>query len=528
LPDAAPRQAARRQAERHRADRALTRRTLLGGGAAALGGVASGLARAPVARAAARPRGRAPRNVLLIVCDRLRADAVGAYGDDYDGTHPAHTPNLDALAGGALRFRHAVPEAMPAVPVRRALLTGMRAYPFRDWTATPGLPAIPGWNGIHPEQPLLPELLLDAGVATAWVTDNPLLGGARARRWVRTTRPLPSSARHRAGAQRSYLQPLEGGPARVEPAARVLAKGLDVLGELRRREPFFLALDAFDADELFAEPVSWVSGPPDARADLTSAEPVDRSYGREVPVRAGDGVRARVWDRYRAEVEHVDRAIGRVLQRLEDLRLADRTLVYVLGDCGIALGEQGIYGYPAGVHHRRAYEVPYLIRDPEGRRAGDESDWFASSHDVAPTVLSHLGVTIPGKLAGEDLTALLDDDDVPPRPFFTSALDSRVIVGDTRWLLLARTDKAHRELYETEHADDPEDISRETIDKPTQLEALWRAALDDAGGTLPQFSATAAKHPRPERGDDRVPDDGTLTSDERDANKLSHQPVGGG
>jgi arylsulfatase A-like enzyme len=508
--------------------RALTRRSLLlrGGGLAALGSVPARLAAAPAAGAAAARR-REPRNVLLIVADRMRADAVGAYRDDNDDTHPAHTPNLDALADDALRFRHAVPEAMPAVPVRRALLTGMRAFPFRDWKATPGLPAIPGWNGIYADQPLQPELLRGAGVATAWVTDNPLLGGPRASPWVRTTRPLPTSASHRT-TQRSYLAPLGAGAPREEPAARVLKKGLDVLGELRRREPFFLALDAFDPDELFAEPVSYVNGSVAARTDFTTVRSVDRPYGRVVSVDADDRVRDEVWDRYRDEVARTDRAIGRVLDKLDDLGLADRTLVYVLGDCGIALGEQGVYGYPAGIHHRRAYEVPYLIRDPHGRKAGDESDWFASTHDVAPTVLSWFGVTTPGKMEGEDLTALLADDDLPPRPWFTSALDSQVIVGDTHWMLLARTDKQHRHLYETDDAHDPEDISNETIDKPTQLEELWRAALVAGGGTLPEFSATAAKRTRPEQPDEPIPDDGTLNTDEQDANKLRNQPLGVG
>jgi arylsulfatase A-like enzyme len=520
----------------HAATSAVTRRALLRGGglrvagAAALGSGAAGLAAAASAGAApARARRSEPRNVLLIVCDRLRADAVGAYADDNDDTHPAHTPHLDALADDALRFRHAVPEAMPAVPVRRALLTGMRAFPFRDWKATPGLPAIPGWNGIYDDQPLLPELLLDAGVATAWVTDNPLLGGPRARRWVRPTlRSLPTRANHRA-TRRSYFASLDDRPQRDEPAARVLKKGLDVLDELRRREPFFLALDAFDPDELFVEPTAYVDGPVTARTDFTTVRSVDRPYGRVVSVAAGDDTRDEVWDRYRDEVSRVDRAIGRVLDKLHDLKLADRTLVYVLGDCGIALGEQGVYDYPLGIHHRRAYEVPYLLRDPHGREAGEESDWFASTHDVAPTVLSWLGVTVPGKMEGEDLTTLLDDDDLPPRQWFTSALDSQVIVGDPHWLLLARTDKQHRRLYETEHAHDPEDISNETIDKPTKLEELWRAALVAGGGTLPEFSATAAKRPRPERNADagRIADDGTLTEDERDANELENQPVGG-
>ena len=51
--------------------------------------------------------------------------------------------------------------------------------------------------------------------------------------------------------------------------------------------------------------------------------------------------------------------------------------------------------------------------------AGDDVDWYASTHDVAPTLLSHMGLTIPGKMRGEDLTALFDDvdeEDLPTAP----------------------------------------------------------------------------------------------------------------
>ena len=87
-----------------------------------------------------------PLNVLLIVTDSTRRDFVSAY----DGDELADTPNLDALAKEGLRFDRAVPEAMPTVAVRRALLTGTRSFPFRDWKVAPKLPQFPGWSPIPP------------------------------------------------------------------------------------------------------------------------------------------------------------------------------------------------------------------------------------------------------------------------------------------------------------------------------------------------------------------------------------------
>ena len=66
-----------------------------------------------------------PLNVLLIVTDSTRRDFVSIY----DGDKLADTPNLDALGKEGLVFDRAVPEAMPTVAVRRALLTGTRSLP---------------------------------------------------------------------------------------------------------------------------------------------------------------------------------------------------------------------------------------------------------------------------------------------------------------------------------------------------------------------------------------------------------------
>ena len=122
-------------------------------------------------------------NVLMILTDSTRRDFVSAYaGHD----ELADTPNIDALAKQSLLFDHAVPEAMPTGCVRRALITGMRSFPFRNWQVTPKLPAEPGWNDIYPYQPMFTEVMSEAGVETAYVTDNPFLVGPRFTNFRRT------------------------------------------------------------------------------------------------------------------------------------------------------------------------------------------------------------------------------------------------------------------------------------------------------------------------------------------------------
>jgi phosphoglycerol transferase MdoB-like AlkP superfamily enzyme len=228
-----------------------------------------------------------------------------------------------------------------------------------------------------------------------------------------------------------------------------------------------------------------------------------------------------VRDAYAREVRAVDAALGRFMNQLDDAGLADDTVVILTGDSGIALGEQGVFGHPAGVWHRRVYHVPLLIKDPRGRWAGDTSSWFVSTYDIPPTILSYLGITAPGKMAGEDLTTLLDDDDLPGRPYFTTAVDTHVVVGDRNWLLLGRTDEDRWRIYEAEDEDEPDEIRSETVKSPAVLAELKRYALSAAGGTLPEFGDESALRPQPPRDQDKaVADDGTLDEDEQEANEL--------
>ena len=495
----------------------ITRRALLRRGGATAGAAALGGAALPgLARAADRPRSEGQPNVVLIVADRLRADAIHAYDDVFDDRHTS-TPNLDALADDALRFRYAVPDGMPAIPMRRGLLTGMRSYPFRDWRATPGVPAIPGWNKVYDFQPLLPELTAAHGVKTVWVTDNPTLSGPRFAT-VRRTGALPSS-RDYVADERSYFLPLRKATEREEPTQKVLRLGGELLRELRGDQPFFLALDAFNPVDAFATPRQWVTGDGPVQYDQDTAK--QRVYLDAQHVDPQDGLVDAVRDAYGREVRAVDDAVGRFLTQLDDAGLADDTVVIFVGDSGIALGEQGVFGHPTGMWHRRVYHVPLMIRDPRGRWAGDTSSWFVSTHDIPPTILGYLGITTPGKMAGEDLTTLLDDDDLPPRPYFTTAIDSHIVVGDRNWLLIGRTDEDRWRLYEADDEDEPNEIEAQTVDSPTVLGSLKRYGIAMAGGTLPEFGDDAAiRPPAPRDKDKKVADDGTLDSDEQEANEL--------
>ncbi|MFP4073600.1 MAG: sulfatase-like hydrolase/transferase, partial [Actinomycetota bacterium] len=98
-------------------------------------------------------------NVIVVVLDTLRKDYVGAYGNEW-----VMTPTLDEIAARGTRFARVVPESLPTIPVRRALHTGMRTFPFRDVERHRGdTVGLLGWQRIPERQTTLAEMLSQSG-----------------------------------------------------------------------------------------------------------------------------------------------------------------------------------------------------------------------------------------------------------------------------------------------------------------------------------------------------------------------------
>jgi arylsulfatase A-like enzyme len=455
----------------------LTRRTLLAGT-----GLLAGLGLP--ARAAAQDGEGSERRAVLVVLPLVRKDYVGDSGAD--------TPNIEVLRGDSLRFDRVIPESMPALPVRRTLVTGMRSYPFRDWKRTEGMPAVPGYNPVWDWQPVMMETMGLAGVDTVYVTDNPIVEGPRFGRVRR-----PGGAVESAG-QGGIEDEIAAIRRATEATERTFKAGIRELRDFSG----FVGIDPFD-------PVDAVQAPPIyVKPAEVDREGIGTMNDRLVELDWGGDQVDDLRSAYRDHVEAVDDWFGRLMDAVPD-----DAFLFVLGDIGIALGEHDYIGRGTPTSHRESYEIPFMIRDPDERKSGDDVDWYASTHDVAPTILSYLGLTIPGKMWGEDLTALLDDvdeDDLYDRPFSITASGSLIVVRDKRWLMVADREEIERRLYDDDEEVE-DDITRfqDVANEDTgQLTDMSLAALAVAGGTLPEFGPDGALRPPRERGDDDEDDDG--------------------
>jgi arylsulfatase A-like enzyme len=475
----------------------LTRRALLGrGGAAAGGGLLASIAGPVAAASAARTGGPRGASAMVVVLPLLRGDYIKAFEGGGSG---AHTPNLDHLTYQSLSFTRAIPECMPALPVRRTLLTGVRSFPFRDWTRTDGLPAVPGYNPARDVQPVLTETVGLSGARSVYVTDNPMVDGPR----FGDVRRPPGSTPGNAGRSGfgDEIAAIQRASAAVE---RTFRAGIEALRELRGKDPYLLGIDPFDPVEAVEAPPIYITP---HRVEQQGIGPMN---GRLVELKFDGGDMSQLRDAYRKHVELVDDWVGRLMDEVPD-----DLFMIALADTGIALGEHEYAGRGTPTSHRLSYEIPYLIRHPNLERRGDTIQWYASTHDVAPTLLSAMGLTIPGKMRGEDLTQLFDgvkQEDLPQRPFSITCSGELIVVRDSRWLMVADREQLERRLYDDdEEADDDKKKKRYddvANDAPGQLSDMSAVAVTVAGGTLPEFGPDGVVRPPRERGNDDTDNDG--------------------
>jgi arylsulfatase A-like enzyme len=437
-------------------------------------------------------------NVILVILDSLRKDHVGAYGNPW-----IKTPNLDALSKEGLRFTRAYPESLPTICARRAIYTGIRTWPFRNWQRYKGIDfGVWGWQPIPEGQPHLAEIMQQNGYETLFVTDNlhqytPSMNfqrGFDAFEFIRgqTTdgyKPMwtfPPERVHQALGMRPYFQQYFANTAYRKSeedwfSPQVFTKASEFLELVKEAQPFFLVVDNYDPHP--------PNDPPDEYVSL-----YDEPYDGLEPYSPAQGPSSYLTERqlkriralYSGEVTMMDRWLGSFLDKMDELKLFDSTLLLVISDHGVAFGEHGITGKPHYALWPEVTDIVFFIRHPDGKRAGEASDHYASTHDVAPTVLGFLGVEPPEVMEGQDLSALLKGEEPAPRPHFTLGYNNWAWARDENYVMFARNDGALAKLYDIQV--DPEMRNDIAGERPGLVSSMFDDyVLKDAGGPLPRY-----------------------------------------
>ena len=184
----------------------------------------------------------------------------------------------------------------------------------------------------------------------------------------------------------------------------------------------------------------------------------------------------------------VDVWLGKFLDRLANLGLEENTLLVLVSDHGVLLGEYGWVGKRYTEMHQGLTHVPMMIRHPAGKAKKQASSYYASTHDIGPTVLSVLGVDKVRSMDGVDLAPLLEGGrPAKKRGYRTASYNTYVSAGDDRWLLISGNRREELRLYDRKA--DPGERNNVARRHPAQVRRLWKLILNDAGPKgLPRFS----------------------------------------
>ncbi|MBI3856954.1 MAG: sulfatase [Planctomycetes bacterium] len=354
---------------------------------------------------------RSPLNVVLILADDLGWRDLGCSGSAF-----YETPAVDRLASQGMRFLSAYSACNVCSPTRASIMTGK--YPARLHTTNffggnrRGMLLPPEYRQSLPaEETTLAEAFKQSGYRTGFA-GKWHLGGKGS---------LPGD--HGFDVVRGLNAKPAGGPVDDPHFATMLSTQAAAFLEESKDKPFFLYLP------LHSPHVGLKTRPELAEKYKAKAAVLSSFAGpREVP--AGPGFKARaVQDHavYAGMIQEMDEAVGRVLKKLDDLKLTERTVVVFMSDNGGLITAEGspTSNLPLragkGWNYEGGHRVPLIVRVPGRVPAGSECDVPVISQDLYPTLLELAGVPVP---AGQAIDAvsfvpLLDrKGGLPERTFF--------------------------------------------------------------------------------------------------------------
>jgi arylsulfatase A-like enzyme len=436
-------------------------------------------------------------NLVIVCLDTFRADCVAALGRN----HVIQTPNLDRFAGGGVVFENAFGEGQPTIEFRRALITGTRTFPWRFDFDTRGLwPNGHGWHKVSPGVDTIAEILLENGYTTGFFsdtyhmfkptqnftrgftswefirgqeTDNWRSGPAQAARLDRYVHPGGSRDPADNATLFQYLLNMQDRKTEDDwTSARTFTAAERFLDDNAENRPFFLWVDSFDPHEPWDPPAGYAD-----RYDPDWNEPWE-------PIHYGcwDGserTNERVKALYYGECTFVDKLVGRLLDKLDELNLADDTAVIVTSDHGTEMMDHG--ATRKGTHncrYRHNSEILWLMRFPGGAHAGTKITGLVQNHDILPTALALLGVE-HRPVDGEDVLPLVRGE--------KESIRDRVITG---WSERASV-RSHEFNYSVDWAEDePDEHLFDLASDPAETENVAAAHPDVCGEyreTLEEF-----------------------------------------
>lgn len=382
------------------------------------------------------PAAEALPNIVIFLADDLGYGDLGSYG------HPImQTPNLDAFAKQGTRLTQCYAACAVCSPSRSAILTGRT--PYRNGVFT----WIPEGREVHlrTSEIALPKLLKERGYTTCHVGKWHLNG-----HFNKPTQPQPNDH----GYDWWLATQNNAAPSHENPNNFV-----------RNGQPVG-KLEGYSAPLIVDEATAWLKQHRDkSKPFLLSVWTHEPHY----PIKAAPDFKAKYPDltddvqrEHHANVTQLDHAFGKLMRTLDELKLADNTVVFFTSDNGpegdgIKSPGRGSTGGLRG-RKRAVYEggirVPGIVRWPGKTRPGTTSDVPVIGSDIFVTAVGIAGAKLPTDriLDGGNLLAALEGRAVErARPLYwrcviaPGPLKTAMRIGD--WKILADEPLTQFELY---------------------------------------------------------------------------------
>ena len=475
--------------------------------------------------AAAADAGRP--NVLLLMSDDLN-NMLGCYGDPL-----AKTPNLDRLAARGVRFERAYCQFPLCGPSRNSLLTGL--YP----NSTGILRNAELFRQTIPAQISLPQAFRLQGYFAARIGklyhynvpnsigtnghDDPgswelELNPAGVDRLEEEPHIFTLTPGQFGGTLSWYASP-KSDSYHTDGLMAADAEWVLERCAKQRQRPFFLAVGFYRPHTPYVAPrepyfgyypeaqMRVVQGVAEDQADLPPA--AIGSYKREQD-KLTDDLRRQCLQAYYASISFMDAQVGRVLEALDRLGLADNTILVFTSDHGYHTGEHGLW-QKLSLFEESA-RVPLLIVAPGTSRQGTVVESPVGLIDVYPTLSELCQVPAPENLQGQSLVPMLKDASAPGRGWALSQVTRGGKPGakepgffgyslrTPRWRYTEWDEgRQGRELYD--HRTDPRELTNlaavpahaQTVEElAAQLRAAVQSSFPPSGQTPPLGEGTWA------------------------------------
>ena len=288
-------------------------------------------------------------NVILLPPDTVRNDHLSCYGYERETT-----PNLDRMAREGVLFQDHVANAGWTQPQYMSMHTGI--YPI-----THGVSRVKFVVPLSPKISTLGEVLREHGYACKGFTSS--------NHWVHPV----------MGYGRGYDDYVYGLGAN-RATHRIVGQALDWIEEVGRKRKFFCFIHTHDTHEPFNPP-----------------EPYDSRWGSEY------------MDQYDGEITWVDYHLGKILGKLEEMGIRERTLVIYSSDHGTEFHEHGFLEKAVNLYNEIIH-IPLVMSCPSALPQGKTVKGSNGTVDILPTILDILGLPSKSDAQGRTLLPLILGD----------------------------------------------------------------------------------------------------------------------